>query len=526
VLVTLTGAVTMVVGGVVALYQTDLKRILAYSTVSALGTLVLLLGVGTTLAVTAAVVFLLAHALYKGALFMVAGAVDHETGTRDVDELSGLRRAMPVTAAVAALAAVSLAGFGPVLSFIAKELLFEAVLAMDDARTLLVPAAVLAGALFVTVAGITGVRPFAGAPRPTPKHAHEAPPSMWIGPALLAVLGLVMGVAPGLVEGSLMSEATAAVLGGPDTFHLALWHGLNTALMLSVISVAVGVCLYLGWTRLRRATPWMGAVFSWGPERGYRATLAGVNAIARVQTRLLQNGNLRTYLIVTIATAAGLGAYTLVSTGALQGPGSWAGVRFYQVGLAALMLLAALVAAASTSRLAAVASLSVVGYGVALIYIMFGAPDLAMTQFMVETLTVVLFVLVFYHMPSLRGLSGRLTRVRDAAIALAAGGFMTALVLAATAGRAESHLSAYFAEESVPLGHGRNIVNVILVDFRELDTLGEITVLAVAAFGVFALLRLRPKEERAEHALGSVEPDRREGTTAETAEERHVSPET
>lgn len=521
IIVTATGAVTMLVGGYVALFQTDLKRILAYSTVSALGTLVLLLGLDTSYAAIAAIVFLLAHALYKGAMFMIAGAVDHETGTRDVDQLGGLRRAMPVTAAVAVLAAVSLAGFGPVFSFIGKELLFEAVLEAEEARILLVPAAVFAGALFVAVAGITGIRPFFGAPRPTPKHAHEAPVSMWIGPALLAVLGLPLGVTPDLVERLLVSAAAASVLGEPAGLDLALWQGFNLALLLSVVSVSVGLGLYLGWTRLRRATPWMEVALTWGPARGYSLALAGVNAVARAQTRLLQNGYLRVYLMITIGTTAGLGGYTLLRTDSLEAPGSWAGVQFYQAGLAVLMLLAALTATISTSRLAAVASLSVVGYGVALIYILFGAPDLAMTQFLVETLTVILFVLVFYHLPRLRGLSGGLTRLRDAAIALAAGGFITALVLAAIAGRAESRLASYFAEESVPLGHGRNIVNVILVDFRALDTLGEITVLAVAAFGVFALLRLRPREERSGRRFHPIEPPGRdEGRSDAAAGER------
>lgn len=516
VLVTVSGALTMLVGGYLALCHTDLKRILAYSTVSALGTLTLLLGLGSSYAVTAALVFLLAHALYKGALFMVAGAVDHKTGTRDVDRLGGLGHAMPITAAAAVLAAVSLAGLGPVLSFIGKELLLQAVLVEQEARFVVVLAAVLAGALFVAVAGIAGVRPFIGQAGPTPKHPREAPPSMWLGPVLLAVLGLVLGVAPGVVDRALVAPAAAAVLGEPSPVHLALWHGINLALLLSAVSAVAGAGIYLGWAPLRRAALRAGTTLPWGPERGYDLTLAGLNALARGQTRLLQNGYLRLYLIVTIGATVALTGYTLASRGAGTGAGSLEGVRFYQVGLAAVILLAALTAAVSPSRLAAVAALGVVGYGVALTYILFGAPDLAMTQFMIETLTVILFVLVFYHLPRLRLLSSRLARTRDAAIALVAGGLMTALVLAVTANRAESHVAGYYAEQSKPLAHGRNIVNVILVDFRGLDTLGEITVLAVAAFGVFALLRLRTGERAASqgHPEGSAFPpalDGREG---------------
>jgi multicomponent Na+:H+ antiporter subunit A len=324
---------------------------------------------------------------------------------------------------------------------------------------------------------------------------------MLLGPALLAVLGLALGVAPGLVERMVAAPAAAAVLGRPSGVGLALWHGVNPALGLSVLSVALGAGLYLSWPRLRRTTSWMEVVLSWGPGRFYDVALATLNRIADVHTSVLQNGYLRVYLLVVISAAVGLGWFTLlVKSGvpatlfdAQAAPAAPASL--YQVGLGAIILAAALVAATSASRLTAVAALGVVGYGVAMLYILYGAPDLAMTQFMVETLTVILFVLAFYHLPRLRGMSRMRTRLRDAAAALVAGGFVTALVLAVTAVRADSRVAASYAEQSLPLGHGRNIVNVILVDFRALDTLGEITVLAVAAFGVFLLLRLRPPDD-------------------------------
>jgi multicomponent Na+:H+ antiporter subunit A len=497
IIVTTTGAVTMIIGGYLALTQTDLKRILAFSTVSALGTLVLLLGLGSAYAVTAAIVFLLAHALYKGALFMVAGAVDHETGTRNAERLGGLRRAMPVTAVVAALAAVSMAGFGPVFSFIGKELLIEAVLVSERGRFLLVPAVELAGALFVAVAGIVALRPFFGRPQRTPKPAHEPPPSLLLGPGLLAVIGLLLGLVPGLVAASLIAPAVDAVLGRPESVALYLWHGLTPALLLSVVSFVLGVAIYLSWTALRRVTARIELLLTWGPARLYALALSGVFALARVQTRLLQNGYLRVYLMVIVLVTVALAGVPLVTRAGLRLSSDWSNVRFYQLALAVLILLAALAAVLTTSRLAAVAALGVVGYGVALIFILFGAPDLAMTQFMIETLTVILFVLVFYHLPRLTRIPSRIVRGRDALVALAAGAFMTALVLAANANRAGSSVAEYYAEQSKPLAHGSNVVNVILVDFRALDTLGEITVLAVAAFGVYALLKLRPKKERA-----------------------------
>jgi multicomponent Na+:H+ antiporter subunit A len=492
--VTAVGAATMIVGGLLALYQTDLKRILAYSTISALGTLVLLLGLGTPRAITAAVVFLLAHALYKGALFMVAGALDHGTGTRDVERMGGLRRAMPITTLAAGLAAVSLAGFGPVLSFIGKELLFESVVDLDQGGVILAPAVLFAGSLFVTVAAIVGIRPFYGERRATPKQAHEAPASMWIGPALLALAGLALGLAPRTIEQAIVAPATSAILGQPAPIELYLWHGFNLPLMLSAVSVAGGLALYLAWPALRRSTPWIKRAFAWGPDRWYQASLDGVDRLARAQTRLVQSGYLRFYLLTMLLTLGGLVGWTLISRGGLPATLAWTEVRLYEAGLAALILLAAGVAVRAPGRLSTVAALGVVGFGVALIYILYGAPDLAMTQILVETLTVILFVLVFYHMPRFGSFSTAASRMRDAAVALAAGGLVTALVLAATATPPESGLAPYFAEQSKPLAHGRNIVNVILVDFRGLDTLGEITVLAVAAIGVYALLKLRRRD--------------------------------
>jgi len=493
-IVTTVGAATMALGGVIALYQTDLKRILAYSTISALGTLMLLIGLGSSYAIKAAIVFLFAHALYKGALFMVAGAVDHETGTRDVEKLGGLRRAMPVTALIAIIAAVSLAGFGPVISFIGKELLLEAVLEAEGASVVLVPIAVFAGALFVAVAAIVTIKPFFGTAQETPKQPHEPPPSMWVGPALLAIGGLVLGILPSLLEQRIISPAVSAVLNQPEQVDLYLWHGLNPALMLSILSVIGGLGLYAGWTALRRRTGWVEVVFAWGPTRWYAASLTALNRVARWQTQLLQNGNLRYYLLIVLASTIGLVGGTFAARAELPSVLIPTDIRLYEVGLAALILLSAIAVIFARSRLSAVATLGIVGYGVALFYILYGAPDLAMTQVLIETLTVILFVFVFFHLPRFTQLSSATNRLRDAFISLATGGLMTALVLAATQTAPESQLAPFFAENSKPEAHGSNIVNVILVDFRGLDTLGEITVLAAAAIGVFALLKLRPRK--------------------------------
>ena len=484
------GAVTMLVGGYLALTQTDLKRLLAYSTVSALGTLTMLIGLGTPLALKAMIALLLAHALYKGALFLVAGAVDHESGARDVTRLGGLFRAMPVTASAAGIAALSMAGLPPLLGFISKELVYEAALQF---RPWLTAAVVAAGLFTVFVAGVVGVGPFWGRAAETPKHPHEAPLNLWLGPVILAGLSLLVGLFPESVSGLLVGPAASAVIGQAANVKLALWHGINPALVLSAGTVMAGVGLYAGRNVVRRGLRQL--EWAWGPARAYTLALDGLNAVAHAQTRLLQNGYLRYYLLVTVLTTTAVGGFTLLRRGGLHWPVASPDARFYEIGLAALILLAALAAVASPSRLGAVAALGAAGYGVALIYLLFGAPDLAMTQFAIESLTVILFVLAFYHLPRFAQLSPPRSRARDALVALLAGGLMTALVLAAVGVQLSPSISGYFTEAALPLAHGRNIVNVILVDFRGLDTLGEITVLGIAGVGVYALLKLRSRKD-------------------------------
>jgi multicomponent Na+:H+ antiporter subunit A len=486
------GVVTMLIGGWLALVQSDLKRILAYSTVSALGMLTLLLGIGGQLAVYAAMAYLLGHALYKGALFMVAGALDHETGTRDVDRLGGLGRAMPLLALAAGGSTLSMAGLPPLFGFIAKELTYEATLHASAAGWI-TAAAVAANILLVAAAGLVGLRPFLGKALPTPRQAREAPPSLLLGPLVLAGLSIALGLWPGGGADELVSAASTAVFGQPASIHLALWHGLTPALGLSAVTLVGGIGLYAGRGQLRRAVSWWGAAH-WGPAAWYDLTLKGLNGLAIGQTRLLQSGYLRYYLMLTVAATTGLVGYALFGRGALAVAFNWSDVYFYEVGLAVLILLAVLAAVLMKSRLAAIVALGVVGYSVALVFVLYGAPDLAMTQFLVETLTVILFVLVFYHLPESQLVSDKVARWRDAALALAAGSLMTALVLVGTPEN-YAPISGYFAEHSVTQGHGRNIVNVILVDFRGLDTLGEITVLAVAAIGVYALLKLRRRTD-------------------------------
>lgn len=495
-LVTLGGVATMVAGSVLAFAQRDLKRILAYSTVSALGTLALLLGLNTEEATKAAVVFLLVHSMYKGAMFMVAGTLAHETGTRDLEALGGLRRLMPVTAVTALVAALSMAGLPPLLGFISKELIYDAKLQAPQAQQYITTLGVMANAVIVAVAGMLAVAPFYGRRRETPKPPHEAPWAMLLGPAFLAVMGVVIGMMPGIFAAPVVSAAVAALHPVTVGVQIVLWKGFNLVLGLSMLTVVMGIAAYAGRAHLLRAFAGLRRMAHVGPLQAYDGVLAGMLALARTQTRLVQSGYLRVYVatVVLFLAATAIATVTLGGTG----PGALRITRVHvaEVSLGAVMVLAAWTAARAESMLAAIAALGIVGYGVALMFVMFSAPDLAMTQFAVETLTIVLFILILPRLPRLRRLSRPAVRVRDMLAAGAAGALLAIAVLFAARQGPPSRLARYFADNSLPLAHGRNIVNVILVDFRALDTLGEITVISVAAVGIVALLRLRVETEK------------------------------
>jgi multicomponent Na+:H+ antiporter subunit A len=495
------GAVTMLVSAWLAVHYTDLKRVLAYTTVMALGLLTMLLGLGTPDAIVACMVFIVVHSLYKGSLFMVAGAVDHSTGTRDALALGGLRRAMPLVTIAAFLSGLSMMGFPALFGFIGKELVYEAALAYADYHFVLVALAVLANIAVVVAAGVVALRPFIGAVTPAAEHAHHVPVSMWLGPLVLGVLGLLFGVFPHLVDATLFVPAVAAVLNVPHDFYLVIWHGVNAALILSVLTVGAGVALYLGWTRYRNSPFMRGFAHLFGvlPERGYDRTLDGLVWTADVQTRFLQSGTLR-YYVATIAVTMALvvGITIFVTTGFV-----WqldvAGVRAYEWAVAGAILAAAGGAVLLRTRLAAALSAGVAGFGVAVLFLFYGAPDLAMTQFLIETLTAILIVLIIVNIPKMpakyhqTGNHGA-RRFRDAVIALGSGAMITMAMLVALRIPFNDELSQFFAEHAYTEAHGRNIVNVILVDFRGLDTFGEVVVLAVAAIGIYALIRMKRVE--------------------------------
>jgi multicomponent Na+:H+ antiporter subunit A len=495
-LVTIAGAATMLLGAYRAVQETDLKRILAYSTLSALGVLTMLLGVGTREAIVAALVYLVAHAGYKGALFLVAGVIDHETGTRDISVLAGLRRSMPITAVAGGAAALSMAGVPLTLGFVGKDGAYEALLHAADWFPWLLALIVLAS-VFLGLAGLlAGVAPFSGEPA-AGSHVHDPAWPMWLPPLLLAMIGLGAGLVPSLLDGPISRAAAAA--GAPLQVSLGIWHGLTPALLLSMLTLAGVALVYAVHRGIRR--------LAWLPRHGtedlYDAVLSGLDRVSHRIAPALHSASLRTYVMVIVTTTVLVGSTTLLMSQGYGLAASRTSVTAHDVIIVFVIIAGAISAALARSTMSAVLSLGAVGYGVAMMFLGFGAPDLAMTQFSVETLTVLIYVLVFRHFHELGALSPWLVRTRDAVIAIAIGTLIGGLVLSVATMETAPRLREYFAEFGPTLGHGRNIVNVILVDFRGFDTLGEITVLATAALGVRGLLRLAGNEH-ADHA--SVQP--------------------
>lgn len=488
-LLSLGGGVTMLLGAFMAVRYTNIKKLLAYSTIMALGTLTMLLGIGSDEALIAFAVFLVAHSLYKGSLFMVAGILDHETGTQDIQAMGGLRATMPVTAAAAMLAALSFAGLPPLLGFVGKEAMLKAVLEADVFPLLLAVLAFSAAFLTITAAAIVALRPFHGTLKATPRTPHEAPLSMLLGPSVLALLSLLLGLFVPFT-GPAFSAVVTAVAGAPVEVSLSLWHGVNLPLVLTMSSLLLGIGFYLCWDGVRARLAMLTPVTHRGPQAWYYAILRAFVSLAEWQTRVLQNGYMRHYILVMLVTLAALLVNSILIRHA-PGLSLAFDVRFHEVMVAATMVLGALAAPMLRSRLGAVVSVGVTGFSIALIFLLFSAPDLAITQLLVETLTVILLVLVLFRLPRFSHLSTRFERIRDGVVAAVVGGLLSLLVLIAWDVKQFTPISQYMIENSVSLAHGRNIVNVILVDYRALDTLGEMFVLSLAAIGVIAMLKLR-----------------------------------
>ncbi|APR03662.1 monovalent cation/H+ antiporter subunit A [Thauera chlorobenzoica] len=493
-LVATTGLLTMLIGAFIALFKDDLKGLLAYSTVSHLGLVTMLFGFGTPLAAVAGVFHILNHATFKAALFMNAGIVDHEAGTRDIRRLGGLLQLMPVSATLALVAAASMAGLPPLNGFLSKEMMLHeaAATAWLGNGWGVAALATLAACFSVAYSLRYIVHVFFGPKRDDYPHPpHDPPAGMWLPPALLVALVVLIGLFPETLAGPLVAVVSGAVTGGaaPD-YQLALWHGFTPALGLSAIALAVGGGALVAYPRLR-------ALWQAGAHPEAKAIFDGVLAAAVAGSRRLihgvHNGSQQRSVafLVGAVTAAGFAAFSAAPHGA----GTRALLPAVPVAVVAWVLLlggCALALLLYRKRLLAVVAVGAVGLIVCVAFLYLSAPDLALTQISVEVATVILILLALYFLPKEGPLSSSIERqplrhLRDGVLAGAAGLGM-ALASWAMLTRDGSSLSGYYLENAVSGGGGTNVVNVILVDFRGFDTFGEITVLGIAALAIYALL--------------------------------------
>ena len=515
------GAFTMVLGGIQALRETDLKRLLAYGTVSQLGFLTLVLGYGTRDAALAGLALLVSHALFKSCLFLVVGVIDRQLSTRDIRELSGVGRQAPILATASIIAVCSMAGVIPTVGFVAKEGVLGAMLHPADGWDIVALAGVVAGSVLTAAYGIrfvwgafwskkvaasgahsdavhTPVEPSAPAPQepsaPAPRQAtrQDMPRTEWpvprvgfaLSPVLLAVLSLAAGFAAPWLDSALSGYADTVPADGHE--HLALWHGLTPALWVSLATLLAGALVFalarvIRWDERRR-------VLSFTAVDAYNAALRGIARLSIAVTRVTQRGSLPIYvgtIFVVFVAAEGTALLAApdwrVQLDAWQSP--------MQVFVAPLMIIAGLIAVRARKRYTGVVLVSVTGLGMILLFATSGAPDLALTQVLVETVTMVAFALVLRRIPSRMGAhNDSVWPVARAVLGAAVGVVMAAVAIVATGAREHAPISDDFPELAYQLGHGKNVVNVALVDLRGWDTMGELSVLILAATGVASLV--------------------------------------
>jgi multicomponent K+:H+ antiporter subunit A len=501
-IVSLTGLATLLVGAYIAIFKHDLKGLLAYSTISHLGLITLLFGLDEPLAVVAGVFHIINHATFKAGLFMSAGIIDHETGTRDMRRINGLFKLMPFTATLGMVAAAAMAGVPLLNGFLSKEMFFAETVAKQShgAMEWLLPAGATLAGLFSVAYSMRFIHDtfFNGEPVGLDRTPHEPPFFMRLPVLLLVLACIAVGLAPAWVAGPALAVAAQAALHGTPlpAYTLALWHGVNLPLLMSTIAVAGGVALYFGLQRfvnLHRLARLPGWIASGGREL-FAGLLEGGVALARALTRALQNGRLQRYLLllVSMALAAGLAPFMLAPAAAPPAGAARLHLEDLAFGTAAVGLIG--IAAtfgtvlAHRQRLLALLLMGAAGLVVCLAFVGLSAPDLALTQLLVEVVSIVLLMLALHWLPAESAPeAARWRQWRDGLVALAVGLGVAALAWMVLTRPADS-ISGYFLQTTRSLGGGANAVNVIIVDYRGLDTLGEITVMAIAALVVHALL--------------------------------------
>lgn len=506
-----TGMATMVVAGFLAFRQTDIKAILAYSTISQLGYLMTMYGYTTQhepgIGVAAATFHLLNHATFKACLFLVAGIVAHEAATRDIRKLGGLRKEMPITFIIASIGALSMAGIPPLNGFLSKEMFYESSLEMGAALggpyTMLIPAIAVLGGIFTfaySIKLIDGI--FLGKRHDDdlPHHIHDPGAAMLIPAAFLAFLVILFGVVPSIPVHNIVEPTTAGILLEEVDLHVKLWHGFTTSLFMTIATFIIGLLFY---SKYDAIGAWQDRFNARHPRISinyhYDAAVNSSRYIAHKISSITQPGTIKTYMNAVLALIVVLVFIPIVLLGADIIPQTLNfDIASYEILLMVLMVIAAIAATVLPGYLPAIIALSALGYMVSLLFIYLKAPDLALTQILVETLSTIIFLLVIVKIPQkFKETISKTTFVRDLIISSAIASTVFIILINATQGIISpfESLSHYFIENSLPLAGGHNIVNVIIVDFRAYDTLGEISVLFLAAFGVYNLIHSRSEDK-------------------------------
>ncbi len=511
------GALTLLLGAYCAMFQNDLKGLLAYSTISHLGLITLLLGLNSPLAAVAAVFHILNHATFKASLFMAAGIIDHESGTRDIRKLSGLVRLIPFTATLAMVASASMAGVPLLNGFLSKEMFFAETVFISSTQWVEIALpliATIAGTFSVAYALRFTVDVFFGPPATDLPHTPHEPPRWMRAPVeLLVFTCLLVGIFPAQVVGSILAAAALPVVGGTlPEYSLAIWHGWNAPMIMSLVAMTGGVVLYLLLRKqLKRGR------FEYPPLIGYfngkrgfeRCLVVMMRGVRRIEKRI-STKRLQTQLFLLVLLAVIGAMIPMINSGLSWGdrpkiPGS---IVFVTLWLLAIACALGAAWQAKYHRLAALTMVSVCGLMTCVTFVWFSAPDLALTQLVVEVVTTVLILLGLRWLPrrieevsplpsSLR--KARIRRLRDLLLSTAVGGGMALLSYAMLTRQTPNDISSFYLSRALPEGGGSNVVNVMLVDFRGFDTLGEITVLGAVALTVYALLRrFRPSKESME----------------------------
>lgn len=490
-IVTMTGLITLLLGAYVALFKHDLKGLLAYSTVSHLGLIVLLLGLDTELATVAALFHIMNHAVFKASLFMAAGIIDHESGTRDMRKLNGLWRYMPYTATLAMVAAASMAGVPLFNGFLSKEMFFAESLHQETLGFLswMIPVLATLAGVFAVAYSLRFIHDvfFNGEPVNLPKIPHEPPRYMKIPVEVLVALCLLVGIFPAFMIGSLLEAAATSVLMKELPYYsLAIWHGFNIPLLMSVIAIVGGVLVY---TYRRHLYSFQAQFKETDAKLVFEGVMQKIVAFSAKFDEGLNNGSLQRYVALLLLFTIVITAIPLINLDVAAAHLPDQPVTFVEIVAGVILCLSAIATVIyHRKRMIALITLSVVGLIVSVAFARFSAPDLALTQLAVEVVTVILLMLALYFLPQKTIAESSPSRVvRDLGIAAAVGGVVATINYAFITQPLDS-ISEFFLANSKTGGGGTNAVNVILVDFRGLDTLGEILVLGIAAFGIFKLL--------------------------------------